>query len=200
MRGTGGLRTHVSGSHLQVTVRAAAPSLLILLLIFDNSGGKTTTSLVWFQVHTSSSVSLHGHDSGIAERLLRFVRRWVSQRNRAVCRRCGGRGGATTECPSEAGTAGTGQAGRMPLPRGTRSLWHVCRLHDFSTLLRFYYECSIQFNIYNWFQSDLLKTSILLDRKSTRLKLQYFGHLMRRVDSLEKTLMLGEIGGRRRRG
>ena len=31
------------------------------------------------------------------------------------------------------------------------------------------------------------------------LKLQYFGHLMRRVDSLEKTLMLGEIGGRRRR-
>ena len=31
-----------------------------------------------------------------------------------------------------------------------------------------------------------------------KLKLQYFGHLMRRVDSLEKTLMLGEIGGRRR--
>ena len=33
-----------------------------------------------------------------------------------------------------------------------------------------------------------------------RLKLQYFGHLMQRVDSLEKTLMLGWIGGRRRRG
>ena len=33
-----------------------------------------------------------------------------------------------------------------------------------------------------------------------RLKLQYFGHLMRRVDSLEKTLMLGGIGGSRRRG
>ena len=33
-----------------------------------------------------------------------------------------------------------------------------------------------------------------------RLKLQYFGHLMRRVDSLEKTLVLGGIGGRRRRG
>ena len=33
-----------------------------------------------------------------------------------------------------------------------------------------------------------------------RLKLQYFGHLMRRVDSLEKTLMLGGIGGRRKRG
>ena len=33
-----------------------------------------------------------------------------------------------------------------------------------------------------------------------KLKLQYFGHLMRRVDSLDKTLMLGGIGGRRRRG
>ena len=33
-----------------------------------------------------------------------------------------------------------------------------------------------------------------------KLKLQYFGHLMRRADSLEKTLMLGGIGGRRRRG
>ena len=34
----------------------------------------------------------------------------------------------------------------------------------------------------------------------SKLKLQYFGHLMQRVDSLEKTLMLGGIGGRRRRG
>ena len=33
-----------------------------------------------------------------------------------------------------------------------------------------------------------------------KLELQYFGHLMRRVDSLERTLMLGEVGGRRRRG
>ena len=33
-----------------------------------------------------------------------------------------------------------------------------------------------------------------------KLQLQYFGHLMRRADSLEKTLMLGKIGGRRRRG
>ena len=39
-----------------------------------------------------------------------------------------------------------------------------------------------------------------LVRLMLRLKLQYFGHLMRRVDSLEKTLMLGKIGGRRRRG
>ena len=37
-------------------------------------------------------------------------------------------------------------------------------------------------------------------RNELKLKLQYFGYLMRRVDSLEKTLMLGEIGGRRRKG
>ena len=37
-------------------------------------------------------------------------------------------------------------------------------------------------------------------RNDAKLKLQYFGHLMQRVDSLEKTLMLEEIGGRRRRG
>ena len=37
-------------------------------------------------------------------------------------------------------------------------------------------------------------------RNDVKLKLQYFGHLMRRFDSLEKTLMLGGIGGRRRRG
>ena len=39
-----------------------------------------------------------------------------------------------------------------------------------------------------------------LERIMLKLKLQYFGHLMQRVDSLEKTLMLGGIGGRRRRG
>ena len=39
-----------------------------------------------------------------------------------------------------------------------------------------------------------------LDGLVLKLKLQYFGHLVRRVDSLEKTLMLGGIGGRRRRG
>ena len=39
-----------------------------------------------------------------------------------------------------------------------------------------------------------------LERLVLKLKLQYFGHLVRRVDSLEKTLMLGGIGGRRRRG
>ena len=39
-----------------------------------------------------------------------------------------------------------------------------------------------------------------LEEMMLKLKLQYFGHLMRRVDSLEKTLMLGGIGGKRRRG
>ena len=39
-----------------------------------------------------------------------------------------------------------------------------------------------------------------LERLMLKLELQYFGHLMRRVDSLEKTLMLGGVGGRRRRG
>ena len=50
-------------------------------------------------------------------------------------------------------------------------------------------------------QSILKETSpgCLLEGLMLRLKLQYFGHLMRRVDSLEKTLMLGGIGGRRRR-
>ena len=41
---------------------------------------------------------------------------------------------------------------------------------------------------------------ISLEEMMLKLKLQYFGHLMRRVDSLEKTLMLGRIGGNRRRG
>ena len=50
-------------------------------------------------------------------------------------------------------------------------------------------------------QSILKETSLgcSLEELMLRLKLQYFGHLMRRVDSLEKTLMLGGIGGRRRR-
>ncbi|MDV2097015.1 hypothetical protein, partial [Acinetobacter baumannii] len=49
---------------------------------------------------------------------------------------------------------------------------------------------------------SILKISpgISLEGMMLKLKLQYFGHLMRRVDSLEKTLMLGKIEGRRRRG
>ena len=45
-----------------------------------------------------------------------------------------------------------------------------------------------------------INPGISLERMMLKLKLQYFGHFMRRVDSLEKTLMLGGIGGRRRRG
>ena len=53
------------------------------------------------------------------------------------------------------------------------------------------------------FNQSILKEispGISLEGMLLKLKLQYFGHLMRRVDSLEKTLMLGGIGGRRRRG
>ena len=51
-------------------------------------------------------------------------------------------------------------------------------------------------------KSLLMKVKEESEKVETKLKLkfQYFGHLMRRVDSLEKTLMLGGIGGRRRRG
>ena len=45
-----------------------------------------------------------------------------------------------------------------------------------------------------------INSGISLEGMMLKLKLQYFGHLMQRVDSLEKTLMLGGIGGRRRRG
>ena len=53
------------------------------------------------------------------------------------------------------------------------------------------------------FNQSILKEinpGISLEGMMLKLKFQYFGHLMRRVDSLEKTLMLGGIGGRRRRG
>ena len=45
-----------------------------------------------------------------------------------------------------------------------------------------------------------INRGISLEEMMLKLKLHYFGHLMRRVDSLEKTLMLGGIGGRRKRG
>ena len=53
------------------------------------------------------------------------------------------------------------------------------------------------------FNQSILKEinpGISLEGMMLKLKLQYFGHLMQRVDSLEKTLMLGRIGGRRKRG
>ena len=51
-----------------------------------------------------------------------------------------------------------------------------------------------------WTQQKKISPGISLEGMMLKLKLQYFGHLMRRVDSLVKTLMLGGIGGRRRRG
>ena len=48
--------------------------------------------------------------------------------------------------------------------------------------------------------SNLINPGISLEGMMLKLKLQYFGHLMKRVDSLEKTLRLGGIGSRRRRG
>ena len=52
----------------------------------------------------------------------------------------------------------------------------------------------------NQFILKEINPGISLEGLMLKVKLQYFGHLMRRVDSLEKTLMLGGIGGRRRRG
>ena len=52
----------------------------------------------------------------------------------------------------------------------------------------------------NWSILKEISPGCSLEGMMLKLKLQYFGHLMRRVDSLEKTLMLGGIGGRRRRG
>ena len=52
----------------------------------------------------------------------------------------------------------------------------------------------------NQFILKEISPGISLEGMVLKLKLQYFGHLMRRVDSLEKTLILGGIGGRRRRG
>ena len=52
----------------------------------------------------------------------------------------------------------------------------------------------------NQFILKEISPGLSLEGMMLKLKLQYFGHLMRRVDSLEKTLILGETGGRRRRG
>ena len=52
----------------------------------------------------------------------------------------------------------------------------------------------------NQFMLKEIRPGIFLEGMMLKLKLQYFGHLMQRVDSLEKTLMLGEMKGRRRRG
>ena len=55
-------------------------------------------------------------------------------------------------------------------------------------------------SVHGIFQARVLEWCAIAFSEIIKLKLQYFGHLMRRVDSLEKTLMLGGIGGRRKRG
>ena len=54
--------------------------------------------------------------------------------------------------------------------------------------------------IFYGYLRKMINSGISLEGMMLKLKLQYFGHLMRRVDSLEKTLMLGRTGDRRRRG
>ena len=61
-------------------------------------------------------------------------------------------------------------------------------------------ESPLDFKEIQSVHSEEISPGISLEGMMLKLKLQYFGHLMRRVDSLEKTLMLGGIGGRRRRG
>ena len=61
-------------------------------------------------------------------------------------------------------------------------------------------ESSLDFRRSNQFIIKEISPGISLEGMMLKVKLQYFGHLMRRVDSLEKTLMLGGIGGKRRRG
>ena len=61
-------------------------------------------------------------------------------------------------------------------------------------------ECSLDCKEINQSILKEISPGCSLEGMMLKLKLQYFGHLMRRVDSLEKTLMLGGIGGRRRRG
>ena len=70
--------------------------------------------------------------------------------------------------------------------------WAIFALH------RYYFDGS--FPLHNPSILKEISPGISLERMMLKLKLQYFGHLIRRVDSLEKTLMLGGIGGRRRRG
>ena len=60
---------------------------------------------------------------------------------------------------------------------------------------RFLYETKLNHSILKKISHECSLEGLML-----KLKLQYFGHLMQRADSLEKTLMLGGIGGRRRRG
>ena len=79
---------------------------------------------------------------------------------------------------------------------------HVCVCIDAFELWRWRRLLRVPWTARRSNQSILKEISpgISLEGMVLKLKLKYFGHLMRRVDSLEKTLMLGGLGGRRRRG
>ena len=85
-------------------------------------------------------------------------------------------------------------------------LSHIKKVPKFSFFCT--WICIVQSHIWKLYVLHLPSQSILreigpgcsLEGLMLKLKLQYFGHLMQRADSLEKTLMLGGIGGRRRRG
>ena len=67
-------------------------------------------------------------------------------------------------------------------------------------LLEKTFECPLHSRRSNQSILKEISPGCSLEELMLKLKLQYFGHLMQRVDSLKKTLMLGQIGGRRRRG
>lgn len=149
---------------LQVTVRTAAPCLLILLLIFDNSGGKkyNKPSLVpgTHKLECFSALRRMWHSSPPPATFLYSVGSAI-ETGQSVDPGEGGEE-AITACPSETGTAGTGRRGRRHCPEGLAACGTLAGFTTSALYYIFYYECSIQFDIYNWFQSDLLKTSILL--------------------------------------
>ena len=72
--------------------------------------------------------------------------------------------------------------------------------HSFISL--FYINENVKIVYFHWQEGDIIAPppGVSLEGLMLKLKLQYFGYLTQRVDSLEKTLMLGRIGGRRRRG
>ena len=78
-------------------------------------------------------------------------------------------------------------------------MWHFTYL-IYVYILYIYLACTFLQFYYNQSILKEISPGISLKGMMLKLKLQYFGHLMRRVDSLEKTLMLGGIGGKRRRG
>ena len=86
----------------------------------------------------------------------------------------------------------------QPLQQGVSPLWPPACTEDCMLLLAFLPTCPLTGLIHN--NLSLISPGCSLEGLMLKLKLQYFGHLMQRADSLEKTLMLGKIEGRRIRG